>query len=317
MRLAAIFGVGILLATGALRAATVTIAESVTVSGAQVLLRDVAVIEATAAETTALCDVVLTSAPSLGQQKELTLGMIRMRLRQYYLNPDTITFHGATTVHIQRALPPATAETPTALAVRWLRSQLPAPATGEEVSITPLPDFTATTPPADGVTWACADAGGNVPGVRAVRVMAMSAGTCAWQTVVRVQMQRALPALVVRRALPHGVQVTAADVAVERCEVPEGAEIPLRDLLAFSGYHTTATLTVGHPLYAHDLAPPTVVKARDRVKVTARCGTLTLNLIATACEDGAVGQLIHLRNAQSNREIQARVTAPDAAEIVQ
>ena len=313
MKMLALIAGCLLLVAGA-RAATLTFTETVTVSGERVFLRDAATIDAPAAEMAVLKDVVLASAPPLGQRKALTLGMIRMRLRQYYLNPDTMTFCGPTTIYLLHALPPVVAQLPTELAIRWLHTQLPA-GDGEEIVITPLP-ATAAAMPADGVTWSCADAEGSAGGVRNVRVTALNAGAPVWETVVRLKVQRFADVLVARTALPRGVPVTARDVAVERREVSEGSETPLRDLAGVAGYRTTATLPAGHPLCASELAPLPVVKAHEQVKLLAHCGALTISLLAMAGEDGAVGQFIRVHNLQSNKDVSARVTAPGEVEIV-
>ncbi|MEZ6061520.1 MAG: flagellar basal body P-ring formation chaperone FlgA [Planctomycetaceae bacterium] len=69
----------------------------------------------------------------------------------------------------------------------------------------------------------------------------------------------------------------------------------------------------------HEPAPeqrPIVVKARDRVQVTASCGIARVTLrAAEAMQPGRVGDVIQVKNLESNRVIPGRVTSAGHVEI--
>ena len=314
MRRFLLIGIVCLCCAGA-RAATLTFADNVTVSGTQVWLRDAAVIEASAGEMATLRAVVLATAPPVGQQKSLTLGMVRMRLRQYHLDPDAFTLRGAETICIHRVAPAVETAPGVERAAAWLRTQLPPPAVGEELVITPLSGTPAAEAPADGVTWSCQE-DGAAGGVHQVDVTARLGDAVVWKTTVRLKVQRWAPALVARAGLPRGAIVTEQDVITDRREIAEGAPAPLRELTGYAGFHTLTALTAGSPLYAASLAPVPVVLARTRLKLAARCGGLLIAVFGEACEDGAVGQIIRVRNLKSHQEFFARVTGAGEAEVV-
>lgn len=302
------------LSTVAFSAVTLTFRDQVTVHGPQILLSDAATIEAADNELRILNTVVLGTAPAIGQQRTLTQGMIRMRLRQYYLNPDTMTLRGPETITICATPQVQQADVAGERAAQWLRAHM-APLPGEELLLTPV-GIPATGAPTDGVTWACRDAG-TVGTQAAVRITAMNGKTIAWETTVRFTVRRMADVLVARAALAAGALITAEQVTRERRDIAGLAGTAIRDVHALEGMRAHTALAAGSILCADQVEPIPVITRNMRITLTARCGGLVISLPATACEDGSIGATIRVLNSQTKRELLARVIAPGIVEVAQ
>jgi hypothetical protein len=65
------------------------------------------------------------------------------------------------------------------------------------------------------------------------------------------------------------------------------------------------------------VAPPTevLVRARQRVAILARTGSLSVSAAGEAMQDGRLGQMIQVQNVDSKKNLVARVTGPAQVEI--
>ncbi len=62
--------------------------------------------------------------------------------------------------------------------------------------------------------------------------------------------------------------------------------------------------------------PPTLVRAGDRVRATARVGGVEAVVIAIAAQNGVAQQIIRVVNPDSRRAIRVRVVAAGEVEVV-
>ncbi len=74
-------------------------------------------------------------------------------------------------------------------------------------------------------------------------------------------------------------------------------------------------LEAGLPVQDRFLALPTIIKRGDRVTMIVRGGGILLMAEGRAESDAGVGEIVHLSNAASNKEIDGIATGPGTAEV--
>ncbi len=124
---------------------------------------------------------------------------------------------------------------------------------------------------------------------------------------------------VTTRRMEAGEAVLADSVRVERR--PAGSNDQwLSYTEQLLGKHAMHTIAPGQTLTAEDLDQPAggdevVIKTRDSVKLIAVIGSLRLIASGEALEDGKIGQIIRIRNTESNRVVSGRVMARGTVEV--
>ncbi len=129
------------------------------------------------------------------------------------------------------------------------------------------------------------------------------------------------------------VVVTTKPVARGHVFSPADLEIGWQDVTLLSGYCTSLDQLVGQKakrvlpesqlIRAVDVEPetrtagPVLVKQRDRVKVSARSGALVVTIVGEAQQVGRAGEVIKIKNVDSNSVIYGRVLSATEVEITE
>ena len=119
---------------------------------------------------------------------------------------------------------------------------------------------------------------------------------------------------VLARDLDTDTIVVAGDldwVEMDAGAVPTGA---LRTADGLVGMAVRRLVPAGDLVMASDLVPPVVIPRGGTVMIAYTNGALTIMVRGRALEDGALGQLIRISNADSGRTLDARVTGPNMVE---
>jgi flagella basal body P-ring formation protein FlgA len=128
--------------------------------------------------------------------------------------------------------------------------------------------------------------------------------------VVRVE----LPHHRTRRAIARGHVIGDEDVERVTGEV---GEVPLRGLPAeVRGARTTRDLPAGTVLSAALIAIPPLVRSGDSVVAVVRLPGMEARGRAVAAQNGELGEVIRIVNADSGRPLRARVTARGEVEVM-
>jgi flagella basal body P-ring formation protein FlgA len=121
-------------------------------------------------------------------------------------------------------------------------------------------------------------------------------------------------------SLPSGHALDADTLRIESRFLATTPE--LTTIEQVQGRHLARAVAAGELLTPRHLAPakaaidPPLVQARDVVRVTARKGSLTVVLSqAEALQAGRAGQLVRLRNPESNRVVVGKVVAAGEVEV--
>ena len=124
----------------------------------------------------------------------------------------------------------------------------------------------------------------------------------------RVTLARSEPVVVVRRALPRGARVEAADVSLElRGIAPADGDV-LRSLEDAIGKRTRIALAAGQRLRLRHLESPPAVRRGEVVRAFVERPGLEVSLAVEALESAAAGEPVRIRNVGSGRELSGRVT---------
>ncbi len=118
-----------------------------------------------------------------------------------------------------------------------------------------------------------------------------------------------------KTALPPGTTISADDVAWMKLPV-ERAGDALRQSKAVIGMALRRSLPEQSLLRPADVMPPRVVLRGQVVTMRVKQANLELTAQGRALQDGAVGEVVRVTNTQSNRVIEAKVTAPGLVEVM-
>jgi len=126
-----------------------------------------------------------------------------------------------------------------------------------------------------------------------------------WTWLLRAELWQ--EAFITRKQMNAGTSVNIADLTMRKVDA-----LSLRDTLVpsttvLNGYATKHTVSANKPLFLNDLESRAIVQKGAMTKVIAKQGTLEITLTARAMEDGALGDVVTLRNIDSNKRIQGEV----------
>jgi flagella basal body P-ring formation protein FlgA len=151
--------------------------------------------------------------------------------------------------------------------------------------------------------------------------------TAQWRAYVQYGESRRYSFLFKARVLAEGLRLVAAKSlrAGQTLEASDIAEqpfegVPLPTSLRISagkaeGKMLRHGLAAGAEIHSSDLEDPPAIRRGDLVTVIYRAGPVQVKLSARALTDGALGEVISLRNETSGKTIQARVVGPLLAEL--
>jgi flagellar basal body P-ring formation protein FlgA len=143
--------------------------------------------------------------------------------------------------------------------------------------------------------------GGNVSTEVACR------GDTSWTILVPTQVTIYRPTAIASRDLTPGTLVTAEDLGLETLDVSlyrQGFSLDAKDII---GKEIKYSVSKGSTFRTSALDSPKVIKRGDEVTVEALAGSIRVIAKGTAVSDGRLGQLIRIRNTQSERILSAKV----------
>ena len=121
-------------------------------------------------------------------------------------------------------------------------------------------------------------------------------------------------ATVSRRVAALEEQIGTNDIAwvtMDSAHVPTGVA---RTTAELTGMAVRRPLPAGDMVLVSDLEPPVVVARGSGVMITYTSGPLTILMRGRALEDGALGSVVRVANADSGRTVDAVVSGPGSVE---
>lgn len=140
-------------------------------------------------------------------------------------------------------------------------------------------------------------------------------GSARWALYVPVTLAIWQPVVVVKRPLARGAVISAADLELEEQDVATLNSPYFSSIQEAAGSVARRPLAAGSPLLASQIEAPLLVQRGQTVVLSARQGTLQVKMNGVAESDGRRGDRISVRNSQSQRLIEGRVTGPGQVEV--
>ncbi len=137
-----------------------------------------------------------------------------------------------------------------------------------------------------------------------------------WKTIDALADVAAMVDVVVpNRFLKSEELVDAEDLTTSRIRIPDLKHPYITDQEEVIGKSAARPLQADTPLRAGFLKKPFMVKKGDRVMIEARRGGLSIQTSGVTKSSGQVGQSIMVANADSGRELRAKVVAPGLVQV--
>lgn len=143
--------------------------------------------------------------------------------------------------------------------------------------------------------------------VRTVKVQCFSPK--AWTVYLPVKMSRYLPVVVAKTGLNRDQPLRSEDLVIEMRNVSVGSSGYFTEVASVLGMVGKYTITPGNVITPKMLKQAILVKRNDPVIIRAQSGGLRVQMNGKAMGQGAKGEVISVKNTQSNRLIEARVEA--------
>jgi flagella basal body P-ring formation protein FlgA len=137
----------------------------------------------------------------------------------------------------------------------------------------------------------------------------------AWTVYVQATVALIHPVLVVRRPLPRGTVLSAADVDVVEQDVARLTMGYLVDIKDVDGMALRRSVAAGAVLHPGLLQHPTAIRRGERVTILGQVGGIEVRMEGQALMDGAKGEVIRVRNLSSGRDIDGVVVGPGVIQV--
>jgi flagellar basal body P-ring formation protein FlgA len=143
--------------------------------------------------------------------------------------------------------------------------------------------------------------GGNV------NVQVACSGLSGWTILVPAQVIVYRPVAIARRDLSRGTLIASDDLTLEILDMSQYRQGFSREPKDIVGKELKYPVTKGSTFRTSVLDSPLVIKRGDDVSVEALAGSIQVVAKGTAVSDGRLGQMIRVRNTQSERILSAKV----------
>lgn len=136
-----------------------------------------------------------------------------------------------------------------------------------------------------------------------------------WTLYVPAEIKVFHPVVMPVAPVPRNVKLTAADLELREADISQLNGSYFTSINDVVGMEARRLLSIDRPIIAAYLKPSVMINKGDAVIVTANSGGLMVKMPGIALRDGYQGQQISVRNTQSDRVVEALVTAPGQVEV--
>jgi len=158
-------------------------------------------------------------------------------------------------------------------------------------------------------------ANGPVRGSLPVTVRLRSGGEEFKRGIVTVRLSSDRPVLVAARSLSAGEVIGAADLRHESVSSGRGARAGVSDPSQLIGRRVTRSVRAGSVLRLDGVADVPVIRRGSMVRIRLQRGSLRIEALGRARDNGAPGQPLRVLNLESRREVMGVVQADGAVHV--
>lgn len=156
----------------------------------------------------------------------------------------------------------------------------------------------------------------SVPG-RLPCVVRVYDGPTAGRTLrLTLDVARRTLAVVVLEPMQRGQTFRPGDVEVREVYLDSDAATPIADLRSVLGQTAAINLRPDTQLLTRHVQSPTLVRRGELVSVQCQSGTLSIRTVGRAAADGALDEVVAVRNEKSRQSFQVRVTGARQGVVV-
>lgn len=132
-------------------------------------------------------------------------------------------------------------------------------------------------------------------------------GSKPWKIYLPVTVAAYAKVMVSKRPIAPGEIVSAADVSWVDREVSSLSYGYLRSLQQPGGMRSVRSIAQGAVITANMLEAGTLISKGQQLTLRSNSGPVSVTMRGTALEDGALGELIKVRNLSSGKQLEGRV----------
>lgn len=136
-----------------------------------------------------------------------------------------------------------------------------------------------------------------------------------WQIYLSAKVDIAKPILVAMNTIAKGEVISVEMLALEKTNVAKLAGGYFTDPNLIIGKTVTMTLMPGSPITAKVIASPTLIKRGQMVEIVAVGNGIEVHHKGQALSDGALGDMVSVKNLTSKRSLEGQVAASGIVKI--
>jgi len=118
-----------------------------------------------------------------------------------------------------------------------------------------------------------------------------------------------------KRFISRGKVITKEDLVIDTIEVSNSNRRYFDSPSSIIGQVAKRNIPVGRKILATTLKPAMIIKRGNEVVIIARTAGILIRTKGKALSDGAIGQIVKVKNSRSQRELQATVIAPNTVKV--
>ena len=284
----------------------VKVSECAKVSSKLIRLSEIAGIEGDDSQRVeALKSVVLGKAPLPGEEREISVHYIEMKIRQNGIDPAILTLDIPETIKVLREAIEVSPKEIEKIVKQFIHKKMPW--NSDEVAI--------KISPAKGVVLAAGEITYEVVpqkredylGVTNLSVVFMVNGRVERKLWVNAHIDVSKEVVVSNHLLRRHYTITEGDIRLEKMNLAELSANVVTDPLEAIGKRTKRAIDPNLPLKLNFLELPPLVRRGDLVTIVAESDTLKITTQGIVSENGCKGEMVRVINTNSRKDVYARV----------
>lgn len=136
-----------------------------------------------------------------------------------------------------------------------------------------------------------------------------------WSVRIPANLQLYDMVVVAGNSIPMGTQLTGKELSLQEMDVAPLYRGYYRDISLVTGFVTKRPIPAGQVLSPITVNPANLVSKGETVAILAEGPGITIRALGVALTDGAMGDVIQVKNTKSNKVVEGRITAPGQIKV--
>lgn len=140
-------------------------------------------------------------------------------------------------------------------------------------------------------------------------------GVGGWSVRIPANLQLFDHVVVAATSIPMGTQLTGKELTEQEMDVALQYRGYYRDINEVRGFVTRRPIPAGQVLSPITVNPANLVNKGETVAILAEAPGITIRSLGVAMMDGAMGDVIQVKNTKSNKVVEGRISAPGQIKV--